>query len=458
MSDFRDSRSSLGKTMTAGPGRQRVGVALCLLFACLSGCARKPPPPNILLISLDTLRADHVGAYGYARETTPFLDALAGDGVLFRNAFVNCLPTPASHTTILSSWYQETHLMFHAPSTAMDIRLIPDSVPLVQEVLGRHGYATVAVTGGGYVGGALGFRRGFDEFDDQVGNAFHAARRLVALAGRPAWKNRPVFAFFHTYEIHMPYRVPEEYRSMFGHFESDLDVSAENLFRLSLEGATLSPEDLAVVEVMYDRGIRLTDDALRVLFDGLKLSGFLDHALVIITSDHGEEFGEHGGLGHGDKLYDELLRVPLIVQGPDGPRGKIVERLVSSVDIVPTILAAAGVEPQWPVAGRDLLALPAASGEEVVISQVGQALYSVRTPEWKLITRAGTEPSEELYDLRADPREQVDVSESFPDAVRKLRGLLEGWRAGLPPSVEEVTEVPLLDEQREKLKALGYIQ
>ena len=313
---------ALKSRRTAGRPRLRLAGAFFLaLTVASSGCKPTEAPPeaeaaprqlpNILLISLDTLRADHVGAYGYERDTTPFLDELAASGLLAENAFINTLGTTPSHTTILSSRYQESHRMDHNRPEDGSIVPIPEDVEMLQEILGARGYRTLAVTGGGKIHERFGFDRGFDHYDSSARGIEQGIRKLVSAL--PDRFEHPAFLFYHTYEIHSDYRPPVEYREMFGRYPSDLRPTSDDLLELNKRGAAEpSQDDLDFLIGRYDGGIRYADDQLRTLFIALEERGFFDQPHVVaITSDHGEEFGEHGHFLHQGYLYEEAPESPV---------------------------------------------------------------------------------------------------------------------------------------------------
>ena len=412
------------------------------------------PPPNVLLISIDTLRADRLGCYGHRAPTSPFLDTLAARGVRFTNVSVNTHGTTPSHTTVLSGLYQETHgVSYDRPGESGELTGIGGDVPLVQEAFQRHGYTTLAVTGGGNVGKKFGFARGFDLYDDRGGGIKREARRLLRALDAAA-KDRPVFAFLHTYEVHSPYKPPAKILARFTDGEGSFDTSSARLLEHSNEAWRLPPEDLEHIADAYDAGIRYTDNRLRSLFEELETSGFLDHALVVITSDHGEEFGEHGGLLHRSLLYDELLKVPLLILGEGVTGGRVVDRPVSSVDIAPTLLAFAGIEVPPHLAGTNLLADTIA--ERPIFSQYGGHRFAIRSGSFKLIedVEAGRA---ELYDLEKDPREQQDLAADHPEMVTRLLRQLRQWKQSVPPRMEHGDAPELDEEEIEKLEALGYV-
>ena len=252
-----------------------------------TSCGDRPSPPNILLISLDTLRADHLSSYGYSRETSPFLDELAGRGVRFENAFVNTHSTQPSHATLLSGQYQETHrVAFDVVNKTKDtwVNVIPQRIPLIQEILALNGYRTIAVTDGGYVAGNLGFQRGFEEYiENEVRDVRKGAERFVELVRQDSGDERPVFAFFHTYQVHGPYNSPAKYDGLFG--DEDQKLIPEGsvpgyINRIITEhvndSSALTRQEIDLLVTMYDRSIRYTDDSLREMFRALEDIGFLE--------------------------------------------------------------------------------------------------------------------------------------------------------------------------------------
>ncbi len=413
--------------------------------------------PNILLISLDALRADHLGAYGHGNATSPFLDHLAAEGLLFTQSFVNTHGTPPSHATLFSSLYQESHRVSYEPKLE-DWRphQVPSGLPWLPTLLRQAGYQTFGVTDGGFMGEGFGFGQGFDRFDDGGDGIDSRARALRKMLGEAS--EGPIFAFLHTYEIHSPYLPPPPYGDLFGQHDSDLEPTSEALRALQNDASDLDREDFAFLKAQYDGGIRFTDDRLRELFAELDATGFLDHALVVITSDHGEEFGEHGGLLHRDTLYEELLRVPLIFWGSALTTRGIDRRLVTTIDVAPTLLRAVGMEPDPRMVGRDLLAAEQAPIEFAQIyAQYADRRLSVRTERWKLI-ESPAEGLVELYDLENDPGETTNVALEQRRLVRRLRQRLAEWKAGCPPILSsEGGPAPLTKEELERLKALGYV-
>ena len=436
--------------------KSRLGLLLVLL---LGGCGgRVQERPNVLLISLDTLRADHLSGYGYGRKTSPFLDELADRGTRFSHAFVNTHGTAQSHATLLSSQYQETHRVMHDSEREVAWTNLPQGLRMLQEILGQNGYLNLAVTEGGYMAGKVGFSRGFDEYVDDVKGIEEGTNRLTELLKARLEPDRPTFVFYHTYQVHAPYAPPDEYRNLFGEYPSEMKARNADIMPFKDRAAELCQADREFLVGMYDAEIRYTDDTLRSLFSELKDLGFLENALVIITSDHGEEFGEHGKLIHPRSLYEELLHVPLIIVGPQVKPRAVDNRLASSIDVMPTILNYVGLKVEIPMAGTDLLAASEDSeAQQAVISQFGNSLYSVRSHEWKLIQDLKRQ-SVSLYHLPTDPDEKRDRADEFDSVRLRLEERLEEWKLEVPILKTSDAETSPSERELSRLRSLGYLQ
>jgi arylsulfatase A-like enzyme len=437
-----------------------VGVIAAVL--CFAACGRTqtdPGPPNVLLISIDALRADHLSCYGHDRQTSPVLDELAARGTRFSKAFVNTHGTPPSHTTLLSSLYQESHRV-GIESTSTTGQSVPAGVTMVQEIFALEGWHTLAVTGGGFMSKEYGFSRGFDEYIDVARGIEQGTQLLVEYLQPLLADERPVFAFLHTYEVHSPYAPPKRFRKLFGKYSGSLEATSEALLEVhSTASVNLTREDFEYLEALYDGEIRYTDDVLGELLVSLDAIGFLDNAVIVLTADHGEEFGEHGGVLHGGKLFDELLHVPLIISGAGIDRGIVDPNLVSLVDIAPTLLSMAGLEIPEVMEGRNIFDRPSSKQwrDQRIFAQYSNALYCVRTPRWKLIQRTANQRVR-LFDLHRDPGERRDLSARHPDIAAGLLAELEGWRIRRPRGdLGGRRDVELSEEQAEELRALGYV-
>jgi arylsulfatase A-like enzyme len=417
-----------------------------------------PPAPtarrNVILVSLDTLRARSVGAYGCPRETTPTLDRRVADaGALVRTAVVPFPFTPPSHMTMLTGLEPCAHGV-----TDLHHALAPERTTLA-EALRAAGYQTAAFTEDAYLVAGNGFDRGFDIYrenrsEESASPGFAAETFADASAWLAAHGARPFFLFVHTYQVHDPYTPPRGYAGLFP------DVNASD------------QHDRARAD--YEREIRYTDDLFAGFLDALETHGLADDTIVVVTSDHGEGFGEHFWTGHGFDLHDEALLVPLMLRAPGLiPAGRVVEEQVGLVDLAPTLLALLDVPAPDDIQGRSFARLLTDRGapfEERPLASAGiPATESLRTRDTKYVkTRAG----DLFYDLRADPLERTSRLNEDPAGVAKARAALdeaheacERWRAAHPASPEaeaEAGNAPAWminrDEVERKLRSLGYVQ
>ncbi|MGB6850376.1 MAG: sulfatase, partial [Thermoanaerobaculia bacterium] len=421
--------------------------------------SRQASRPNVLLISLDTLRADSLGCYGYELPTSPNIDGLAARSTLFR------------HAVSQAPWTRPSHMaMFTGVFPTSRSRSDP---PLLSELLWRSGYRTGAFTGGGQVHPSLGFGPGFERYE------------VIDWLRQPEvveswWKaddGRPRFAFLHTFEIHDPYSDDRftsglESGRIEGHF------GRWKWERLKKQGG-LNEEEKRFARALYDGGIAFTDERLGALLDNLAALGLFEDTIIILTSDHGEQFWEHGTWRHGQVLYDHQLLVPLVVYTPptvrqalgDNPvlAGGDVEAQVSLVDILPTLLDILDIaDVESLVNGRSIR--PLLEGKRLDRREAFAENTNIRAAERKALRterykyihqypREGKgdhlEESVQLFDLTNDPREKTDIADEHPDLVagfeRRLQAIVRGTDVTVSP--DEVPE-EIDEELREQLRAL----
>ena len=433
-------------------------------LAVLSGC-RRPPTTPVILVSIDTLRPDHLGCYGYARPTSPNLDAFRKDAVLFRNAIAHAPSTLASHASILTSLLPPHHGGSISNSLA-----VPHEVKTLAEVLRGHGYATASFNGGMQLDAVYGLDQGFETYES-VKPRGAAAESLVDSSDRFSYVVEqargylsrrgpgPVFLFLHTYEVHHPYSPDaadvEPFRDGYVGPLPDL-VTVELLREINDKKRPVDDRDRRHVVSLYDAEIRSMDRAFGVLVALLKVLGLYEPAVVVVTSDHGEEFGEHGRMGwHSHTLFEELLRVPLLVKLPGSARaGSTVEGVARGIDLAPTVLRALGAGVPEAFAGRDLFAegpRAAETSETFSARDVKEPheVISIRTPEWKLV-------QSKLYDLVHDPAEAHDVSEREAEVARRLAERKGELKRSRRRPVRRPAEAD--DDLQERLRALGYLE
>jgi arylsulfatase A-like enzyme len=459
-------------------GRRLWASALCAVV--VSACTPPTSRPNVILVSIDTLRADHLGVYGYPRATSPVIDRFAADATVFERAYSQSPKTAPSHMTLLTGLYPEAHGVRNWEEGGNDS--LAAEIPTLASVLAENDYWTVALTGFGHVHPALGFDRGFQSFQQSGGaqRLFEIAEGLVAQFAERADDGgaKPFFLFLHTYEVHDPYTPPPRFQRLFTDpgYEGAILSSAEELREVAGDGWSEQheafwsrvdrekPEDLQHLRSLYDGGIRFTDRHLRRLLDALGEHGLLESTIVLVVSDHGEAFGEHAGVLH-NSLYQEVLHVPLIIRFPGAEgallRGTRISGVVSLVDLMPTLLEWIGLPVPGHVQGHSLL--PLIRGEEVrgaeqVVSQWPlTGLQALRVGELKYI-RGGDR--EELYDLVADAAEARNLLSDDPTRAEPLRASLDALMAAsreLGSGLGERSRVELADETRQQLEALGYV-
>jgi len=456
--------------------RRLLGIGAVALLALSAatyvwfGTARTHRPAPFVLISIDTLRADHVGAYGYAPDTTPHIDRLAAGGIVFEQARAHASSTLSSHASILTSLLPNHHGASAGKATS-----IATGVVTLTEVLNVAGYATASFNGGVQLDPIYALDRGFDVYR----SATPETRDSSILAGPEhttdarvdesiAWldgltRDAPFFLFLHTYEIHHPYTPPAELLALFdAGYDGALpdSISVELLKSINRGQVEIDDGDLAHIVATYDAELRSADAALGRLFDELEARGLYDRALIIITSDHGEEFGEHDRIGwHAHSLHDKLLHVPLIVKLPQSAHaGRRVAHDVRLIDIAPSVLEWLGLEPSTTFDGDSLRPLlsaetaPSRPTLSIQDSHTEHMHWSLRAGAWKLDQHFRAV----LYDLTDDPGEQVDVTkDNLPTVVRLQRQGRQMLEARPDP---ESVDLEVSDELEDGLRALGYIE
>ncbi len=487
--------------------RRLMGVVICIIAVFLfcsvvfaknadaRDTTRRKEKYNVIFVVVDALRADHLGCYGYGRDTSPFIDSLAKEGVLFSRAFSTGSKTIISVPSLLSSLYPSAITSKKCPGL-QDALFI--SLP---EILEEHGYKTAA-----FVGPQLGLQ-------SHLGDHFQAYEVISPFEkdgaeARISWnkisywivqgaldflkdtKNNPFFLYIHFLDVHTPYTPAAPFDSLFW----NKPISPELRHRLLMfrdspgydrvnAGVVTEKEFSDLLVSQYDGEIREIDYIIRELFEELDILGLSENTMIIFTSDHGEEFGEHGSYSHSGMLYDTLLRVPLIMRLPKVlPEGKVIEDQVSHVDLVPTVLELLGIRDRFSsVQGNSLLSLIRNKNSESFRKEVYSeyvsnsskiGMRSVRTPEIKCIEHynlySGQPLRYEMYDLRSDPLETINVADSLPEKLGYFKNKLKAFynscltlrhrlpeRAGISRCEPEEE---LSQEEKQILKNLGYLE
>jgi len=420
---------------------------------------------NVIFVILDAARARQLGAYGYSRPTTPAIDRLAAEGVVFETA-----TTPAVYTLgAMSSIWTSQHPDRHHSEVSFSARLPRDRLTLA-ELLSARGVATAGFVANAVAGASFGFERGFSDFREIYKDFGSGAAGFLKAV--PPWvagkRDRRFFLYLHFREPHFPYDPPPPFDTAFGGegpIAKDSRGDAAFFTDLNQGRRKPAPGEIEHLVRLYDGNLAYADQQFGLLRESLEAAGVWDRSVVIVAADHGEALFEHGWIGHNVQLYEESVHVPLILRLPGGPRGQRIDGLVDLLDVAPTIAdifgaggrggGAAGFE------GRSLLpAIAGAPGKPALLSRTvwDRPRYALRDPDHKFLcdTRTG---QEELYDLRADPGERTNLVQLQPVRSAFYRQTLHHWIAGLgrPGDTGRGEEATVTREQCQNLKALGYL-
>lgn len=420
-----------------------------------------PPRPNVIVYMIDTLRADRLGCYGYDRPVSPRIDEFAAGATLFENAVGQSSWTRASVASLFTGLWPAAH----GAVGRLD-RLSGEAVTLA-EALRAEGYATGAVVTNHNVHRTFGFDQGFDEF---IHTNQPKTPSDVVNAWAEAWLEKrdtakPFFLYLHTIDPHNPYLPPDRFRRRFAPGTEELVKRIEGNPRAE----TWDPdaETIAGLNALYDAEIAFNDESFGALAESLTELGLWDDALVIVISDHGEEFFEHGRWSHGKDLHVETLNVPLIVKMPGQKKGRRRPEVVQHLDVMPTVLDVVGVDVSSVVQGSSFLPLLGRRGDDAPsrpdayshLRLDGPLQVSLVTPEWKLIQRYARRGGLQnlLYRWRDDRDERHDLAAERPVTTAVLAAMLEE-KLRNPGLQLEGGEAVLTPELEQQLRALGYLQ
>jgi arylsulfatase A-like enzyme len=436
-----------------------LAVAAVVAVFVVGGLRSRGPKPrpdvhDVILVSIDTLRADHLGCYGYGAPTSPHIDAFRRDAVLFRQTIAAAPSTLPAHASMMTSLLPQQH-----GAEFWRNRGIAPGIETLASIFRDHGYRTASWNDGGQIAAGYGIERGFDEYWSNPSDDRHFSIEVAAaLASLNTHAAPRQFLFLHTYELHHPYLPDPRYLALMEPpYKGPLpwgQTPMSVLLALRAHEMTIGPRDLQHIVATYDGGIRSMDEAFGQLILWLKQHDRYNDSLIVLTADHGEEFGEHGTVGwHSHTLFDELLLVPLLIKFPDNRLGgTAVDDQVRQIDIAPTLLGAVGWVKPGQFRGADLAPLLEAKreGPRFAVSKMDSVdQYSIRYGSWKLYGRA-------LYDLAEDPRETRNVAPKHPDMVSFLSGHLKELVEERPVAHLPKTAEPPVDAAR--LRALGYVK
>lgn len=329
-------------------------IVLCCLY-CLLGCGGKEKQPNIILISIDTLRQDHVSCYGYHRETTPTLDKLAREGSRFEACVTPAPWTLPAHMSVMTGLPPSLHQVQEKKE------ILPDNIITLAQILKKHKYQTYGLATSAFLKKIYGFHRGFDYYKVMPNKtAKMVTKKALKWLSQDKIKNDRFFLFLHYYDVHWPFHPPDKFISLFGASSEDLKYGDfEFLKQFSSPKKPLDPEIKKKIIALYDAGIRYTDKQINKIVRFLEKNKILDNTIIVIFSDHGEEFKEHNSFGHGHSFYKEVIDVPLVIRYPPKIKANtIISQPVITSDIPLTLLKMANIEPpqQFCLNSVDLLA------------------------------------------------------------------------------------------------------
>jgi len=454
--------------------RRKIALLLCSAL-WLFGC-RARRDPNVLILLVDALRPDHLGCYGYARETSPAIDALAKRGALFLDATSSASYTRAAVPSILASVHPGAHGVF---SQGEQVESLADEYTTLSETLKKRGYVTAAFAPNPSLHRSFNFDQGFDLYDDdfKIGKgppeeAYETARKIHdrALRWLRGHRGKPYFAYLHYRDVHAPYVPPPPYDRMFRNERVVRPLSPGEYRKQPRDMRIRRFRDLDSFIGQYDGEIRYTDDHIARFLDVLEKEGFLDNTIIFVTADHGESFLEHGSWTHGTGDYQELTHVPLLLILPDGRwAGQRIQAPVQTLDIYPTILSLLGAEIPGELQGENLVDAMEGKSDprRPVFSEArvkknlrpanwGQ-LIAVRSGEWKLIYNR-TKRSAELYHLKEDPGETRNLVDRERERARELLRLVAAYdKDNARRAHRTAGQGDLPEDVVEGLRSLGYV-
>jgi arylsulfatase len=438
------------------------------LLSCRQGARwNRPEPVNVVIVMVDTLRADHMSAYGYERETTPFIDQFASQGFVFEHARSQASCTFPSVNSLLTSRNPAIFTRQEADQLG-----IPDGYPSIAEILKEHGYRTIAVSASPIVRATPtnfnpngGFDRGFDTFIEdtlwlpggQVNRAIN--RELKAV-------EEPFFLYAHFMEPHGPYQPPKKYTRQFageydgfGFIRLGNSVPIAKMLYRNGPHYDITDRDIQHLVDLYDDEIRYFDGVFRRLIKNLEDRDLLDRTLIIISSDHGEEFLEHGHIRHCRGVWDTVTRVPLIFRFPGVEGGHRYGNAVQNLDIVPTILDYLDIDAEGlDFEGASLLPVLAGGKPSREFAFADQREYrSADDGRFHLVFN-GEDGTATLFDLRSDPGEQRDLFSTDHPEARRLSDALNGWLTDTGQLMHFDEELAAARAKEEELRALGYLE
>ena len=425
------------------------------------GTAESGDRPNIILITVDALRADHLSCYGYSRSTSPNIDRIAKKGVVFKNVAAPSSWTVPSIVSLFTSAYSVNHGVIHGFSKNKGNKykqeIFSKKLVTLTEILKANGYTTFAVASNLHLKEKFGFSRGFDYF-----KCLSFSPADVVNAEMFKWKNRikgsdRFFLWVHYFDPHAPYHLRSPWIKQYaagvanGVKKYTLPADMDKLSKLT-KMLKQTPRKLNNLISAYDSEINYADFHIEKLLQEFKT----DNTLIVITSDHGEEFVDHDWIGHGATLKGESINIPLIIKLPDAVKQNKILGQASLLDIMPTVLCSLKLPTPENVSGRNLFG---ENNQHHVYSELDTFfdLKAIITPEWKYIYEFNKK-SGQLYNLKTDIKELQNLAAEKPEKSAQMRKLIFDWVQHARKYSPEKRSIKLSPEEQEKLKSLGYIE
>lgn len=432
------------------------------IFLSINGKMSSPKGPNVILIIIDTLRADHVGCYGYQRNTSPRIDEFSEDSVIFKNAIASAPWTTPSIANIFTSKYPAEMGFKDEPV------VLKDSLLTLTEIFKENRYRTKGIISHAFISSELGFDQGFDSYDEEnsKGHGYISSPSIAQKAITFLEKNRnnKFFLFLHFFDPHYDFILHEKY-NYFPDYDGFL-YSGQPIDKLRNRAHNMSPDDIRYIKALYDSEISFTDEFIGSIFDKLKEMDLYRDSLIILTADHGEEFAEREDfwIGHGTKLYQELIHVPLVIKLSKNKIKKTIDEYIGLIDLMPTIVDLVGIRlPREYKHDGKIVSLD--KDEEltnnIIISetQILAPLQSVIWKGWKYIYDKEIN-FKKLFSLKNDPAELQNVIAENEEISNTLDEILHKWNGYIQSELKhsEVNKPKFTEEQKEILRSLGYIK
>lgn len=422
---------------------------------------------NVILILIDTLRADHLGSYGYYRKTSPALDNFARQGVRFSRAYSNAPWTKPSVASLFTSLYPSTHRtqkgQFEQYTKHLKVDTLNQSIKTIAETLKENGYVTVGFCCNPHIKSIFGFAQGFDTWDERWGTCENINQRALSWLKKNG--SKPFFLYLHYMDVHGPYQPPKPYDELFK--DNDKRQIPGKFFNSYLRLGNHT--DLGYYIAQYDGQIKYLDDQLQIFFNEISGMGIEDNTLFILTSDHGEEFLDHGGMEHGFTLYNEMLHVPLIMKMKRVlPRGVVIENPVQSIDILPSILHLLNIKHKSILQGKNFISIleknqsPQNTNPFVFSEMLHKGnQIAIYRGQFKYI-KNNNNKSEMLFDLAKDPLEQVNLAGQLQEKIRIFRNIFKKVKISTLVDFKKLKlkkdkNVELDENLKKELKSLGYL-